>query len=404
MKYLDDNGASRLLDVIKAYADRKVAEVDLRKGGSVEGMLSVTDLTVNGGAEFNGIVSFGSDIEGFVSINGGLSAQWIEPWEGTKWGINIEGDAHFINIAATDGVSSPYGVFDHVEIGEIPVGIDRSISLLVGSGGIGTLGSITANGTVWANELVVWDSALFDSGANFEGPAIFNADAEFSTMSVLGSIYGFESEANAQTWKIYPTGRAEFEQVDVYRFSSAEYADFNDVDFNGSVNAFDVYFHDIISGYKDNTLTWYIDKFGYAKFNRVLDISRYYQISNIEEFEENIIPAVLETFRLGPGMQNIEPDKIRVLGYFEAGNSLAFVRFTVGFAIDPSSCNFAPGADKIIGARLTADGETVLMIPVFDSPAPIGFFEYSLPFNSTNGSFLAAAKYKLEVVLGSSSQ
>lgn len=331
MKYLDDNGASRLLDVIKAYADRKVAEVDLREGGSVGGPLKVTS-----------------------------------------------------------------GKFDQVEIGKInnPY-LSPSILLKVGEGGIWSQGPIISMTSVETVNVTA-DTARFKRLLDVSEGAIIAGSTSLDQVSmyqatVLGAIGGANN-----IWSISATGDASLSRLEidsglsVYGLATFD----SEVGFSEPVTV-----NNILRG-----SGWAVTTTGYAKFNRILDISQYYQISNIEELEENVVSAVLETFRLGPGMQTIEPDKIRVLGYFEAGNSLAFIRFTVGFLIDPSSCNFAPGADKIIGARLTADGETVLMIPVFDSPAPIGFFEYSLPFNPTNGSFLAAAKYKLEVVLGSSSQ
>lgn len=391
MKYLDENGASRLLAKIKAYADRKVAEVDLRGGG-----------TVGGNIVFGGLVSFTCDIEGDVAINGYLAAQWIEPWEGNKWGINIEGDAHFVNITATEALTTPAGVFDYVEIGEVPADVDRSISLRVGSGGIGTLGSITANGTVWANELMVWDSAIFDSGANFEGAAIFNANAQFSDVGVLGSICGYGAEANVQTWKIYPAGRAEFEQVDVSRFSSTEYADFNDVDFNGSVNALDVYFHDVISGYKNNILTWYIASNGWAKFAKIINISEFYQIPDdvLAKFDSaNLLNALQSLITMEYGDLNLDPSSLQVTGYVvnTLAPNTAFVRISVGFQLAlGENILFAPGADKATCAKLTADGETVLMIPLSTDYA--GFFEYWFPVNKTNWSFISNAKYKLGVV------
>lgn len=388
MKYLDENGASRLLAKIKAYADRKVAEVDLRGGGTVEGMLKVADLTVTGGAEFDGIVSFGSDIEGFVGINGGLSTQWIEPWEGSKWGINVEGDAHFINLTVTDSFTSLSGKFDQVEIGNIPATVDTTFLLRVGEGGIWSKGIIMSATSV-ETDIVKANSGIFKE-LNVTENAVITGDITLGNTTLIGSI-GSGSNGN---WRIDPDGTIICEDICINSsFSNAGTSQFEaEADFNYIARfAEETYFYNILYGYNNTTLSWYITRNGWAKFARIATLPQYYQFSDIDVEqleEENIVPAVLELIQLGPGIEALDPGLIKVLGCNKVYGVEGYIRLSIGFQVPPTP--------TVRGAKLTCDGMTLMTIPL--SNAFKGFFEYCLPINTTNWNFNVRGSLRLEAI------
>lgn len=376
MKYLDENGASRLLEKIKAYADRKVAEVDLRGGGSVGGFI-----------EFDAPVSFGGDIEGSVGVNGEFSAQEIVSWYEGKWKIDAEGYAYFREVTTTEGLSSPFGAFDQVEIGNIPATVDTTFLLRVGEGGIWSKGIIMSATSV-ETDLVKANSGIFKE-LNVTKKTVITGDTTIDHITIPGYIGGING-----IWDIDDSGYGNFDSISTRSGLSAS----GPSEFYGEAEFFDTVliqgeskFYNTLLGYNNATLSWYIAKSGGAKFTRIVTLPQYCQFSDIDVEqleEENIVPAVLELIQLGPGIQALDPGLIKVLGCNRVYAPEGYIRLGIGFQTELNS--------TIRGAKLTCDGMTLMTIPL--SNAFKGFFEYCLPINTTNWNFNVKGTLRLEAI------
>lgn len=387
MKYLDENGASRLLEKIKAYADRKVAEVDLRGGGTVEGELH---------------------------LNSGLVVDWISDPTAT-WEINQDGCIRCVDLNASGGVAGSLGSFetldadsvtalsgkfDKVEIGEItnPY-VSPSILLKVGEGGIWSQGSIFSLTSVETVHVEA-DSAKFKQ-LDVAEQSILTGTTTIANATLIGSI-GSGSNGN---WSIDSDGTIFCEDISINNsFSNAGPSQFEaEADFNDIARfAEETYFYNNLLGYNNATLSWYIAKSGFAKFSKIINIPEFYQIPDdvLAKFDSaDLLNALQSLITMEYGDLNLDPSSLQVTGYVvnTLAPNTAFVRISVGFQLAlGENILFAPGADKATCAKLTADGETVLMIPLSTDCA--GFFEYWFPVNKTNWSFISNAKYKLGVV------
>lgn len=376
MKYLDEKGASRLLAKIKAYADRKVAEVDLRGDGTVEGELH---------------------------LNSGLVVDWISDPTAT-WEINQDGCIRCVDLNASgsvagslgsfetvdaDSVTALSGKFDKVEIGEItnPY-VSPSILLKVGEGGIWSQGSIFSLTSVETVHVEA-DSAKFKQ-LDVTEKSVLTGTITIENATLIGSI-GSGSNGN---WGIDSDGTIFCEDISINNsFSNAGPSQFGaPADFNDIARfAEETYFYNMLYGYNNATLSWYITKNGWAKFSRIVPLPQYYQFSDIDVEqleEENIVPAVLELIQLGPGIQALDPGLIKVLGCNRVYTPEGYIRLGIGFQTDSTS--------TIRGAKLTCNGVTLMTIPI--SNAFKGFFECCLPVNTTNWNFNVKGALCLEAI------
>lgn len=375
MKYLDENGASRLLEKIKAYADRKVAEVDLRGDGTVEGELH---------------------------LNSGLVVDWISDPTAT-WEINQDGCIRCVDLNASGGVAGSLGSFetldadsvtalsgkfDKVEIGEITNSyISPSVLLKVGEGGICSQGSIFSLTSVESVHVEA-DSATFKQ-LDVTKKTVITGDTTIDHITIPGYIGGING-----IWDIDDSGYGNFDSISTKSGLSA----YGPSEFYGETEFFDSVliqgeskFYNTLLGYNNATLSWYIAKSGGAKFTRIVTLPQYYQFSDIDVEqleEENIVPAVLELIQLGPGIQALDPGLIKVLGCNRVYAPEGYIRLGIGFQTELNS--------TIRGAKLTCDGMTLMTIPL--SNAFKGFFEYCLPINTTNWNFNVKGTLCLEAI------